>query len=84
MSVINSKTCHCCNGTGRESTYTEDLALACAMRELRVNAGISGRALARNLGVKEAYVSMLESGKRRFTIKLLEGYRKHCVGGAPK
>lgn len=78
MSLINSKTCHCCNGTGRESTQNEDMSLAFAMRELRVKANISGRKMAQRLGINEAYVSMLETGKRRFTLKLIEGYKKSC------
>lgn len=56
-----SKPCPLCGGSGR---VLDNKAMGQAMRIARKKAGVSGRELARRLGLSAAYVSDLELGRR--------------------
>lgn len=50
------------------------------MRELRKASGFTLRTLATRMGFSAPYISDLELGRRGWSSKLQEGYRKHCEG----
>jgi predicted transcriptional regulator len=64
MKTIFYTDCRACGGTGREISHIET---GKKMRQLRTDADISLREVARRLGISGAYLSDMEQGKRNWT-----------------
>jgi DNA-binding XRE family transcriptional regulator len=63
--------CPRCGGTGK---VLDDGAVGAAMRKAREKAGLTGREVARRLGLSAAYVSDLELGRRGWDAARQERY----------
>ena len=72
MTQTPIRECEKCEGTG----WTPSAKVTGGeMRFLRQQAGVSGSAVARAMGVTRAYVSALELGKALWTQALVQQYR---------
>lgn len=65
-----SSPCPKCQGTGRVEGWDAN-----SLKLRREAAGVGVSELARRAGVSGAYLTMVESGKRRVTTKVLAAYR---------
>ena len=76
MSRIKSQggevTCRLCGGSG---AIPSDVVRGAALRDQRMKAGVKMDALAVRMGVRASYVSMLENGKRKWTVELIARYK---------
>lgn len=68
--------CPSCLGTGQ---VPDQACIGATMRELRRQAGLTLRCLARRLRTSYSHLSLLENGKRAWNLGLVEGYRKACA-----
>lgn len=73
---MKTRACHCCDGSGKE---IDDVALGAYLRNLRVGAGVTGRAMAQKLKISPSYLCDLEGGKRRWTESMSDKYLKQCL-----
>lgn len=77
--MIKTVRCKRCRGTGREF----DLAsVGEQMARFRKRAGLSGREMARRLGISAMYLCDLERGRRQWNREFLTNYKK-CLRNLP-
>ena len=67
------KPCKYCGGTGTSPDTTET---GIEMRELRIKHGLTQRDLAKRMNVTVQYVCLMEKGKRNWTPKAIEKFRR--------
>jgi transcriptional regulator with XRE-family HTH domain len=71
--MSNLRICPRCGGSG---TVLDDKKMGAFMRSIRIKSGLSGRELARRMGVSAAYLSDLELGRRGWNEERRAKYRK--------
>lgn len=69
--------CGACGGTGR---VADPRAVGAELRQLRVAAGLTLRAVARELGLSAPYICDLEHGRRRWSPELKQRYLRAVAG----
>ena len=69
---MKSKPCHCCDGSGSE---TSQVAIGHTMRCLRLKKLIGLRVMADRMGISHAFLTLLEQGKRNWTAKLIQDFK---------
>ncbi len=73
---IDYTDCGACDGTGRA---IDPVKTGKAMRKLRERAGIRQSAIADALDISVPMVSLLESGKRNWSIPMMQTYQTLCA-----
>jgi hypothetical protein len=63
MASMSNKSCHCCQGTGKER---DRIKHGRALSGLRLRAGISLRGMARTMGISHTYLWQMERGLRNW------------------
>lgn len=70
--MAETRVCPQCGGSGK---VMDDKKVGAFMREIRKKAGVSSRAVARQLGLSAAYVCDLELGRRGWNAEKRRQYR---------
>lgn len=72
---MKTKSCHCCEGSGKEFDHR---AVGAEMRKLRLSRRVSQSEIARRLGFTPPYICDLEQGDRNWRLELIVAYKKAC------
>ena len=70
-----NKTCHCCNGSGKE---WDDVSIGARLKSIRTKAGISQKDMAKALSISPSMLVFLEKGLRRWTMGMIHKVEEVC------
>ena len=75
MAGLKTKSCRCCDGSGKQYDHR---SVGREMTAYRKSENVSQVQVAKRMGYTTAFICDLEHGRRNWRTDLIEAYRKAC------